>query len=142
MIIYTDGACFGNPGPMGVGIVIYDSNMKLLAEISEYVGEGTNNVAEYTAVIRALETAKIYEPENVELRSDSELLINQLNGKYKIKDLRLRSLKRKIDELTENLKIKFVHIPREQNKEADKLSKAAVPKNYNKTGAKYKQQKL
>ena len=120
--IFTDGASFGNPGPMGIGVVI-KKNGVIVLEISEYIGEGTNNIAEYTAVIRALEYVQKMGEKNVHLRSDSQLIVRQLNGDYKTKDPKLLPLKRKIDSLLKGVSVIFEHIPREQNEEADELSK-------------------
>ena len=125
LLIYTDGASLGNPGPMGIGIVIYKGDVRI-EELSEFLGEGTNNIAEYTAVVRALETAHRLGEREVHIKSDSELVIKQLNGEYKVKDVNLRNLKRKIDELSKHLEVTFEHIPREKNEEADALSKAAA----------------
>jgi ribonuclease HI len=122
LTIYTDGASFGNPGPMGIGVVVYKNDFRL-EELSEYIGEGTNNIAEYTAVIKALETAHRLGDMEVHIKSDSELVVRQLNNEYKVKDMKLKPLKRRIDELRHGLKVKFEHIPREKNEEADKLSK-------------------
>ena len=125
LTIFTDGASFGNPGPMGIGVVIYKDNLRI-EELSEYIGEGTNNVAEYTAVIRALETAHHIGDMKVHIKSDSELVIRQLNGDYKVKDLKLKPLKRKIEHLCKGLDVTSEHIPREKNAEADQLSKEAA----------------
>jgi len=125
LIIFTDGAALGNPGPMGIGIVIYRGGKKA-GEMSEYLGEGTNNVAEYTAVIRALEYAKAGGDKEVHVKSDSQLIVRQLNGEYKVKDAKLKPLKRKIESLREGMSVRFEHIPREQNGEADALSKEAA----------------
>jgi ribonuclease HI len=122
LIIYTDGACFGNPGPMGIGIVIYRDGFRV-EELSESLGIGTNNQAEYTAIIRAIETAHELGATTIHLKSDSELVVRQLNNQYKINDPELRQLKKKIDSLVASIKITFEHIPREKNSEADKLSK-------------------
>ena len=127
LVIFTDGASLGNPGPMGIGVVIFHSNRKI-KEISEYIGEGTNNVAEYTAVIRALEFAKEKKEKEVHIKSDSQLVVRQLNGEYKVKDEKLKPLKRKIELLMEGIVVRFEHIPREQNEEADILSKEAAEK--------------
>lgn len=122
LTIFTDGASLGNPGPMGIGIAIYRGKLRI-EELSEYIGTGTNNIAEYTAVIRALETAHQLGEKEVHLKSDSQLVIKQLNGEYKVKDPKLKPLKRRIDELCKGLEVHFEHIPREKNEEADKLSK-------------------
>ena len=125
LIIYTDGASFGNPGPMGIGVAFWKSG-KLVKEMSEYIGKGTNNTAEYTAVLRALEVAKKMGEKKITVRSDSELLVRQFNGEYKVKKPHLKRLKGEIDSLIEGLDVEFEHIPRERNKRADALSKKAA----------------
>jgi len=125
LVIFTDGASLGNPGPMGIGVVIYKDGVRV-EELEEYIGDGTNNIAEYTAVIRALETAHSMGDMDVHLKSDSQLLVRQLNGEYKVRDPGLRPLKEKVDHLCHGLKVHFEHIPREKNGEADKLSKEAA----------------
>lgn len=120
--IFTDGASLGNPGPMGIGVVIYRDGIRV-EELAEYIGNGTNNVAEYTAVIRALETAHALGDMEAHLKSDSQLLVRQLNGEYKVRDPKLRPLKRKVEDLCYGIKVHFEHIPREHNSEADALSK-------------------
>jgi ribonuclease HI len=125
LVIFTDGCCLGNPGPMGIGVVIYRDGVRV-EELDEYLGNGTNNVAEYTAVIRALETAHEMGEKEVHLKSDSQLLVQQLNGEYKVKDAKLRPLKRQVEHLCTGLEVHFEHIPREKNGEADKLSKEAA----------------
>jgi ribonuclease HI len=126
LFIYTDGAAAANPGPMGIGIVVFKKG-KMLKEVSEYLGNGTNNIAEYKAVIKALELALSLGESDVVIRSDSELLIKQVNGKYKIKAAHLKKLKAEVDMLKKNFtNVKFEHIPRERNKRADELSKAAL----------------
>lgn len=122
LIVYTDGCCLGNPGPMGIGVAIYEDG-KLIAEISEYAGLGTNNVAEYLAVIRALSEIKKRGKSKAILRTDSQLLANQLNGIYKVKDKKLKKLKAEVDKLLSSLSVVVEHIPREQNTLADMLSK-------------------
>ncbi len=125
LIIYTDGACFGNPGPMGIGVVVYKGKTKIM-EISEYVGEGTNNRAEYLALIRALEIAKEMKEEEVLIRTDSQLIERQIKGEYKVKNQGLKPLKAKADKLISEMKVKVEHITREKNEEADELSKRAA----------------
>ncbi|MEW6748523.1 MAG: ribonuclease HI family protein [Candidatus Micrarchaeota archaeon] len=122
LTIYTDGASLGNPGPMGIGVVIYRDGFRV-EELSEYAGSGTNNIAEYLAVIRALEAVHEIGAIEIHIKSDSELIIRQLNGEYKVKDPKLTPLKKRVDSLCHGLRITFEHIPREKNKEADKLSK-------------------
>ncbi len=119
---YTDGASLGNPGRMGIGVVLYQSGKKI-GEISEYIGEGTNNVAEYTAVIRAIEFAKLQGDNTVHIMSDSELVVKQLTGKYKIKDEKLKLLHQQVLNYSIGMKMSYEHIPREKNSYADKLAK-------------------
>ena len=125
LVIFTDGCCLGNPGPMGIGVVIYRDGVRV-EELDEYIGDGTNNVAEYTAVIRALETAHGMGETKIQLKSDSLLLVKQLNHEYKVKDAKLRPLKEQVNGLCHGLEVHFEHIPREKNSEADKLSKEAA----------------
>lgn len=122
LIIYTDGGARGNPGPAAIGVVIGDRSY------SEAIGNTTNNVAEYQAVIFALKKAKSLlggdkaKETEVEIRSDSELLVSQVKGEYKIKDEELKPLFIDVWNKMQNFKkVNFVLIPREKNKEADKL---------------------
>ena len=127
IIIYTDGGSRGNPGPSAVGVVINNKGY------SEYIGEGTNNEAEYRAVIFALKKTKalmgkekIKEAE-IELKSDSELLIRQLNGEYKISEPRIQQLFIEVWNLRIDFgRINFTLIPREKNEEADRLANQAL----------------
>ena len=136
LIIFTDGCSLGNPGPMGIGVVAYRFGKKV-REIGEHIGEGTNNVAEYTAAIRALEFARKEGEREVRIRADSQLLVRQLNGEYRVRDAKLKPLKRRIEELCSGMSVAFEHIPREQNEEADALSKkgAEEGKRKKKSGA-------
>ncbi|HSB47190.1 MAG TPA: ribonuclease HI family protein [Candidatus Bilamarchaeum sp.] len=122
LVIFTDGASLGNPGPMGIGIVIYKDGV-VVEELGEYIGDGTNNVAEYRAIIKALETAHSMGESDVHVKSDSQLVVRQLNNEYKVKDPGLRPLRERIAHLSKGLNVRFEHIPREKNSEADKLSK-------------------
>ncbi len=129
LIIHTDGGSRGNPGKAAIGFVIDDK------KYGERIGIATNNVAEYTAVIYALKKAKQLlgkekcEQTEIELKSDSELLVRQLNGEYKLKEEHLFPLFIAIWNLKQDFKkISFIHIPREQNKEADKQVNEALDK--------------
>ncbi|MEM4195243.1 MAG: ribonuclease HI family protein [Candidatus Anstonellales archaeon] len=125
MIIYTDGACFGNPGPMGIGIVFVKNN-RVVKKISMLIGKGTNNIAEYTAVLVALQEAKKIGERNIVLRADSQLLIKQLNGEYKVKAKHLKQLHAAVVSLAKELNVRFEWVEREKNKIADWLSKKAI----------------
>jgi ribonuclease HI len=132
LIINTDGGARGNPGPAGIGVVIGDESGKVIGHYKQYIGEATNNVAEYKALILALiEAGKILKLKseilNLEIRMDSELIVRQMQGRYKIKDSGLKLLAEEVFRLIKNFPIvNFVHIPREQNKEADKLVNEAI----------------
>jgi ribonuclease HI len=125
MIVYTDGACSGNPGPMGIGAVVYKGG-EILKQVGEPEGEGTNNLAEYLAVKRGLEEAIKLGADAIEVRTDSRLVVQQLSGKFRIKVPHLREIKKEIDHLTEGIAVKYTWIAREKNKLADKLAKDAV----------------
>ncbi len=123
--IYSDGASSGNPGPAGIGaVVIVDGKKETL---SEYIGTTTNNVAEYTALIRALELAQKRGVREVEIFLDSELIVKQLSGQYRVKNKGLQPLYERVKTLLSGFKVLGIrHIPREENKEADTLSKRAI----------------
>ncbi len=125
MIVYTDGACSGNPGPMGIGVVVYKGG-EILQQVSEAEGDGTNNVAEYLAVKRGLEEAIQLGADAIEVRTDSRLVVQQLSGKFRIKAPHLREIKSEIDHLAEGLVVTYIWVEREKNKLADKLAKNAV----------------
>ena len=128
VVIYTDGGARGNPGPAGAGAIIYDGS-KLIASLKKYLGEVTNNVAEYEALILALGEAKKKSISNraVEVRMDSELIVKQIRGEYKVKDRNLKVLHAKVRELLQDFSsVSFVHVPREDNKEADRLVNEAI----------------
>jgi len=130
--IYTDGGSRGNPGPAGIGVVI-ESNNRDTIEISEFVGEGTNNFAEYMAVVRALSWIKenVQNPVEIKCFLDSQLVVEQLNQRYKLKNEGLKPLFWQARELIMDLggKVSFTHIPREQNKRADFLVNKALDEN-------------
>ncbi|NOY35427.1 MAG: ribonuclease HI family protein [bacterium] len=135
IIIYTDGGSRGNPGPAGVGVVIADAKGGVIKEYSKDIGERTNNEAEYEAVILALQKVKhLFGKEKakkmeIEMRMDSQLVARQLGGKYKIQEEKLFPLFIKIWNLRIELgKISFTEIPREKNKEADRLANEAMNK--------------
>ena len=134
IIIYTDGGSRGNPGPAAVGMIFCNEKGEIIKNYSEYLGEFlTNNEAEYQAVIFALQKfkalfgKKLAQNSEVEIRSDSELLIKQLNGEYKILDTKIQLLFLKTWNLKLDFKkVKFKLISRNKNKEADKLVNEAL----------------
>lgn len=127
VIVCTDGGSRGNPGPSALGVSIVDPNGSELAAFGEYIGETTNNVAEYSAVIRGLERAKELGAAAVEVRSDSMLLVQQLNGRYKVKAAHLKGLHDKVKELASAFDtVTYVHVYREQNVRADQLVNIAL----------------
>lgn len=126
LIVNTDGGARGNPGPAGIGVVFFDAKNNIIAEFSEFIGDATNNVAEYKALIRALEKAREFKYQELECRLDSELVVKQLRGEYKVKGSHLKELYEKVQELTFFLPVSFKHIPREKNKEADYLVNKAI----------------
>ena len=124
--IYIDGASKGNPGPSGVGIVIYREGLRI-KNISNYIGTATNNVAEYTALIYALEEALLLKTKSLEINTDSQLLARQLNKIYKVKHVGIINLyNRAVHLLTGFEKVLIKHIPRAENSLADKLATQAV----------------
>ena len=127
LTLHCDGAARGNPGPAGIGVHIADDDGTTVAEIAEGIGEATNNVAEYTAAIRGLERARDLGATQVHLRSDSKLLIEQLAGRWKIKNANLIRLHREARALVEGFeRATFEHVPRERNVEADRLANEGV----------------
>jgi ribonuclease HI len=127
-VIYTDGGARGNPGPAGIGYVIYDADQKIiLLQKGEKIGEVTNNFAEYTALIRALTAASKMGIQSLVCYLDSELVVKQLLGKYKVREESLKILAGEVIKLTNNFtKIEFKHVPREKNSFADKLVNDAL----------------
>jgi ribonuclease HI len=141
--IYTDGGARGNPGPAGIGVVIYRFNPSVsvkkrgkkpqtlkwekLGEYKEFIGETTNNQAEYRAVILGLERAKELGGSEIDMYMDSQLVSEQLNQKYKVKNKGLQPLFVKVWNLSiEFEKVKYHYIPRAKNKEADALVNEAI----------------
>jgi ribonuclease HI len=128
----VDGAAKGNPGAAGIGIVLYDENGEIVRQIGEYIGEATNNVAEYTALIRGLEEALSLGAASLRINTDSELLARQIAGVYKVKSPHLAELYLKAKSLLAKIPdAKIQHVPREQNATADKLASEAASKRAN-----------
>lgn len=132
-IVYTDGGARGNPGPAAVGVVLYHGD-ELIHEFGKVISNTTNNVAEYTALIQAFRCIEKrgLEPATVEFRLDSELVVKQMLGLYRVKDENLKSLKVLVDDLMMALlrkgcqQITFKHVPRSENKKADRLVNQAL----------------
>ena len=129
VVIYTDGGARGNPGPAGIGVVI-EENGVMIAEFGKYIGDKiTNNWAEYEALVLALmEAEKLgLTKKTIEIRMDSELIVRQMQGVYKVKDKDLKVQYARVRELLSDFTaVEFVHIPREKNKEADRLVNEAI----------------
>ena len=128
VLIYTDGAARGNPGPAGAGAVLRDAaDGSLLAEIAQPLGHATNNVAEWTAVRLALEEAARLGATHVDLRMDSELVARQINGIYRVKHPDLKPIHVATMQLLRRFEGYTIgHVPRELNKDADRLSNVAI----------------
>ena len=127
LIIYADGGARGNPGPAGIGVVVYDANKKVIKKYKGYIGEKTNNEAEYAAVVEALKKAKVLGAEELEVFMDSELVARQLNSVYRVKQAHLQALLIEVRNLESNFKkISYKSIPREKNKLADQLVNEAM----------------
>lgn len=127
LAIFTDGASHGNPGPSGIGVVVCDDRGETVKNLSEYIGETTNNVAEYMALIYGLQEALILRADEVIINVDSELLAKQLKREYKIKDSNLKILHRQVGHLLGGFKKYEVnHIDRSGNKGADRLANEAI----------------
>lgn len=130
-IIHTDGGSRGNPGPAAIGVVIDEKKSNgdcvNIKKYKEYIGENTNNQAEYMAILWALNFCKNNNFKEIECYLDSELVVKQLNKEYKIKDLGLSKIAAKIFLMLDNFtSFKFIHVRREFNKEADKLVNEAL----------------
>ena len=135
IIVYTDGGARGNPGPAAIGVVIKDSNSHAIKSYGEAIGNATNNEAEYRAVILALQKLKLIFGGKktakfaVEVRLDSELVARQLKGEYKIEEERLFPFFIKVWNLKMDFaEVRFFHVPREKNKEADRMVNEALDK--------------
>ncbi len=131
LVIYTDGGARGNPGPAGIGAVFYVEDefgkRREIKTIQKFIGASTNNFAEYTALISALEFAKGLPYALVQCYLDSELVVKQLNGLYKVREESLKLLAAKVLALRNNFEnVSFIHIHREKNTVADKLVNLAI----------------
>jgi ribonuclease HI len=127
LLIYTDGASSGNPGHSGIGIVINDKEDRMVGKVSCYIGINTNNFAEYTALIRALKIAIYFKTKDLKIRTDSELVVKQIKGVYKVTSDTIKPLYDQAVKLKKKLNsCRIEHIPRSLNDKADYLAKKAV----------------
>jgi ribonuclease HI len=136
LIAHSDGGARGNPGPAGYGVVIKDNHGKKVAALSEYLGHQTNNFAEYQGLIAALEYALEHGPKALKLISDSELMVKQVKGIYKVKNATLQDLHARAKQLIAKLEwFSIDHAMREHNQEADQLANAAMDKGMGRSSA-------
>lgn len=136
LIAHSDGGARGNPGPAGYGVVVQDQSGRTVASLSEYLGHQTNNFAEYQGLIAALEYAIQHGPKALKLISDSELLVRQIKGIYKVKNAVLKDLHARAKELIAQLDwFSIGHALREQNQDADRLANAAMDKGMGRVSA-------
>jgi len=125
--LYIDGSSIGNPGPAGIAAIIEDGNGNIVEKASKHLGITTNNVAEYSALIMGLETVRDMGAKSISVYTDSELLVNQISGDWRIKDEKLKDFAQRarvILKSFDNYEIR--HIDREKNREADRLAKRAA----------------
>jgi ribonuclease HI len=129
LVVYADGACRGNPGPMAIGASIQTLEGEEIDTVSESLGVGTNNIAEYQAAIEGVRKAIDFGAQAIELRMDSQLLVRQLNGEYQVRHAALKPLWAELRRLLAGLKhFTITHVPREQNSRADQLANLAYSK--------------
>jgi ribonuclease HI len=125
--LHTDGGARGNPGPAGAGIVLRDPDGTVVCEGGRYLGEVTNNVAEYEALIWGLESAVSHGARTLVVKADSELVVKQMKGQYRVKHPGLRPLyERARSAVAQLTSVEFVHVRRENNKDADALANEAM----------------
>ena len=127
LIIHTDGASRGNPGKAGIGVAIFDKDYHLIEEVCKFIGESTNNVAEYQSMILAAQKAIAYNAKKVTFKTDSELLVRQLNGAYRVKSPNILPLYSKLISLLGKISVwKIQHVSREENVRADALANLGI----------------
>lgn len=125
--IYTDGASRGNPGPASIGVSFATTKDEEISTLSEAIGNQTNNFAEYTALVRGLEVAIENNVENIWIRTDSQLMVRQLEGQYKVKSDSIKDLYAAAMKLLKKFtKVRIEHVMREENKRADELANMAL----------------
>ena len=128
ILAYTDGASRGNPGESGVGIILKDKSGNVIASQFGYIGKVTNNIAEYTALAACLKLVQATNCSHLVVHSDSELMVRQLNGQYKVKDAKLKRHFQHIQKIlvASPFQFKIKHVPREKNQEADELANRGI----------------
>lgn len=127
IVAYIDGGARGNPGPAGYGVRVEDAQGALLDEFHGFIGNSTNNVAEYNGLLAALQYAQQHGHRTVRIKSDSELLVKQMRGEYKVKNPGLQPLYQQARAIADRLdRITYEHVRREQNKDADRLANLAM----------------
>ncbi len=126
LVFFIDGAARGNPGKAGAGVVVCDADGNVLAERSVFLGETTNNVAEYKALLLALREARALGAEEVTIYTDSQLLARQWEGSYRVRNPRLLELYEEARSLSAGLNCRVVYLPRSQNRTADSLANRAI----------------
>lgn len=135
MNVFVDGASRGNPGPAGIGVVFRDESGQTMATLGQYLGRATNNVAEYRAILAALQEAERQGLKRLRIHTDSELMQRQLLGIYRVRDSRLRRLHEEVQKgLTLLEQYEILHVPREFNSEADKLANRAIDEHFGRGG--------
>ncbi len=124
----TDGASRGNPGESGIGVIVKDGEGSTLLEISGYIGKATNNTAEYTALLTLLNRMASLPCTRLEVQSDSELMVRQVNGTYRVRDSKLKKYCAEVHRLRTEAPYEFVlrYVPREQNRDADALANRGI----------------
>lgn len=127
IVAYIDGGARGNPGPAGYGVRIEDEQGSLINEFNGFIGNSTNNVAEYNGLLAALRYAQQHGHRSLRIRSDSELLVKQMRGEYRVKNAGLQPLHQQARAIAESLeRVVYEHVRREQNKDADRLANLAM----------------
>ena len=127
IVVNVDGASKGNPGESGIGVAIFDKDLNLIDEACDYLGVATNNVAEYKALILGIKLSTKYNAKRVLFKADSELMVKQIKGEYRVKNAQLKLLFTEAQSLLKKLpNWKIMHVPREENKEADLLANKGV----------------
>ena len=130
IVVNVDGASRGNPGESGIGVAIFDKDSNLINEACDYLGVATNNIAEYKALILGIQLSMKYNAKKTLFKSDSELMVKQIKGEYKVKNMQLKLLFTEAQDLLKKLpNWGIMHVFREENKEADLLANKGVEKN-------------